>query len=121
MLENIYLDHNATTTIRPSAIEAIKEALIRGGNSSSVHSFGRAAHQIIEEARLSVSKLVGGNPNQVYFTSGGTEANNLALRGADRKYIFATAVEHVSVLSAADNVKEIATDNNGVVIIECVD
>ena len=121
MSENVYLDHNATTTIRPNVIEAIKEALIRGGNSSSIHSYGRAAHQIIEKARQSVSSLVGGDPDKVYFTSGGTEANNLALRGAGREHIFATAVEHVSVLSGADNVKEISTDNNGVVDIDCVE
>ena len=77
------------------------------GNPSSVHSFGRAARRIVEDARRQVAALAGADPATVVFTSGGTEANNLALRGCGRTRILVSAVEHPSVLEAADDIETI--------------
>jgi cysteine desulfurase len=110
-----YLDHNATTPPRPETAEAISHALKQWGNPSSVHSFGRAAHRIIEESRRQVAGLAGADPATVVFTSGGTEANNLALRGCGRARILVSSVEHLSVLEAADNIETVPVDADGVV------
>ena len=75
-----YLDHNATAPVRPEVIEAVTEALRVTGNPSSVHSAGRAARKLVEDARREVAVLVGAEPADVTFTSGGTEANALAAR-----------------------------------------
>ncbi len=75
----VYLDHNASSPLRPEAREAMLVALDLTGNASSVHAEGRAARRVIEEAREEVAQLVGARPEQVIFTSGGTEANNMVL------------------------------------------
>ena len=116
-----YLDHNATTTIRPSVIEAMNCALMTGGNSSSVHSSGRDARQMIEEARENVASLVGSETSKVIFTSGVTESNNLAIRGVKGRKVITSAIEHVSVLSSASDILSIPVDKNGVVIVELVE
>src|ERR1700691_4170522 len=77
----IYLDHNATSPLRPEAEAAVMRALAVGGNPSSVHAAGRAARALAGEARESVAKLAGARAEDVIFTSGGTEANALALWG----------------------------------------
>ena len=94
-----YLDYNATAPLRPEAREAMRAALAETGNASSVHGFGRRARRTIEEAREAVAALVSARPEQVVFTSGGTEANNMALRGAGG-WVLASAGEHDSVLGA---------------------
>ena len=96
----VYLDHNATTPVLPDVAEAMTQALARLGNASSVHAFGRHARRSVEEARESVAALAGARPAEVIFTSGGTEANNLALRGTGREPVLVSSVEHVSVLDA---------------------
>ena len=96
----VYLDHNATTAVRPAAAEAVAAALSLTGNASSVHGFGRAVRRVVEDARQAVAALAGADPAQVVFTSGGTEANNLALRGCGRRRILVSAAEHDSVLKA---------------------
>ena len=78
----MYLDHNATSPLRPRAKRAMLEALEDCGNASSVHAAGRAARARIERARDSVASLVNADAASVVFTSGGSEANALALRGA---------------------------------------
>jgi len=78
---SVYLDHNATTPIRPEAAEAVARALAVGGNPSAVHGFGRNARRLVDDAREQVAILVGAEPAGVIFTSGGTEANALALTG----------------------------------------
>lgn len=93
-----YLDHNATTPIRPEAAEAAMRAMAIGGNPSAVHGAGRIARQIVEDAREAVAALVGADPAGVIFTSGATEANVLALKGFNRPRILASAIEHPSVL-----------------------
>ena len=77
----IYLDHNATSPLRPEARGASLRALEIGGNPSSVHAAGRAARAVIEDAREAVAKFAGAAPGDVIFTSGGAESNALALRG----------------------------------------
>jgi cysteine desulfurase len=77
-----YLDHNATSPLRASVRAAVQAALDAGGNASSVHGPGRAARARVDEARERVAKLVGADPTSVIFTSGGSEANCLAIRGA---------------------------------------
>jgi cysteine desulfurase len=109
----VYLDYNATAPVRPEAAAAVVEALSEGGNASSVHGFGRRARGRIETAREQVAALVGARPEQVVFTSGGTEANNLALAGIDRARRLVSAGEHDSVLQAAPRAERIALDPRG--------
>ena len=106
----IYLDHNATSPLRASAREAMLEALGETGNASSVHASGRRARARIEDARAKVARLAGAPPASVVFTSGGSEANALALRGAvagafeaEKRItrVFISAIEHGSVRANA--------------------
>ncbi len=105
MAERIYLDWNATAPLRPQARAAAAEALEICGNPSSVHAEGRAVRRRIEEARESVAALVGAEPRNVVFTSGGTEANTMALSpylgtGPEpRDCLLISAIEHPSVLA----------------------
>lgn len=97
----VYLDYNATAPVRPEAAAAVAEALGAPGNPSSVHGFGRRARKHVEDARERVAALIGAAPADIVFTSGGTEANALALAGAGRKRLLVSAIEHDSVLAAA--------------------
>jgi len=105
-----YLDHNATSPLRAEAMHAAERALAIGGNASSVHARGRAARALIEDARTKVAALAQARPQDVVFTSGGTEANALALWGAVQgaaeagariTRLFISAIEHESVRSNA--------------------
>ena len=111
---SVYLDHNATSPLRPVAFDAMVEALTLGGNPSSVHKTGRAARALIEKARRQVASLVGALPAEIVFTSGGTEANNLVLKGTGRRRVLASAVEHDSVLKARA-CEIVPVDGDGVV------
>jgi cysteine desulfurase len=108
----IYLDYNAGAPVKPAVAAALSAALAETGNASSVHRFGRLARRRIEAAREGVAALVGASPSQVIFTSGGTEANNLALAGLARRRLV-SAVEHDSVLNAAPEAERIAVDAEG--------
>jgi cysteine desulfurase len=110
-----YLDHNATSPLRPAALDAMVEVLRAGGNPSSVHRWGRAARASVDNARRQVAALVGASPAEIVFTSGGTEANNLALTGAGRRRLLVSAVEHDSVLRATAGAETIAVDRHGIV------
>src|SRR5258707_7937938 len=79
MPDRVYLDWNATTPLRPEARVAMALAWDMSGNPSSVHAEGREARRLVEDARAIVASAVGGQPQNVVFTSGGTEANSLAL------------------------------------------
>ena len=127
MADRIYFDWNATAPLRPEAREAMLGALDLTGNPSSVHGEGRAARRVVEKARESVAALVGGDPRCVTFTSGGTEANMLALSpgvtapGAPRRErLLVSAIEHPSVLAggrfAAAEVETVPVTASG-----CVD
>ncbi|SJZ55054.1 cysteine desulfurase [Enhydrobacter aerosaccus] len=111
----VYLDHNATSPLRPVAYEAMVEALRMGGNPSSVHRSGRRARACIEGARGKVAALVGSLPAEVVFTSGGTEANNAVLTGSGRKRVLVSAVEHDSVRRVVPGAGVIPVDRDGVV------
>ncbi|MFD3425513.1 cysteine desulfurase family protein [Nocardia fluminea] len=107
----VYLDHAATTPMLPAAVEAMTAALGAVGNASSLHGSGRAARRSLEEARESIAADLGARPSEVIFTSGGTESDNLAIKGifwgrraADprRTRIVTSAVEHHAVLDAVE-------------------
>ena len=115
MPASAYLDHNATSPLRPAAFDAMVEALRAGGNPSSVHRAGRAARSLIDGARRQVAALVGALPAEIVFTSGGTEANNMAIDGSGRKRVLVSSIEHDSVLKAAPDAEIIPVDGNGVV------
>jgi cysteine desulfurase len=98
----VYLDHAATTPMRPEAIEAMAAQLGLVGNASSLHASGRAARRVVEESRERIAQALGARPTEVVFTSGGTEADNLALKGLwwsrGRRRVLSTTVEHHAVL-----------------------
>ena len=103
----VYLDYNATTPLAPEVVDAVVAATRDlFGNASSVHHFGQQAKAALDSARSAVAALLGGDPSEVVFTSGGTEADNLAIRGAaeaaeatGRRHLVASAIEHEAVLN----------------------
>jgi cysteine desulfurase len=105
-MTRLYLDHNATTPVAPAVADAVARTLGEEfGNPSSVHHFGQRAKAALDEARSAVALLIGAEPSEVVFTSGGTESDNLALRGAaealepkGRRHLVASAIEHEAVL-----------------------
>ncbi len=104
MRPGIYLDFNAGAPVRPEAVEAVTAAMAQVGNPSSVHGAGRAARALLESARTDVAALVGGPASTVVFTSGGTEANALAIESAvaaGSRRLIISAIEHDSVIEAA--------------------
>ena len=103
-MKKIYLDHNATTPLHPEVLNAMLPVLQDNfGNPSSIHSFGRSARVQLDEAREKVARLIGANSSEIIFTSGGTEANNLALLGValegKEKKIITSKTEHPSILN----------------------
>ena len=105
----IYLDYNATTPVDREVLEAMLPYFSEAaGNASSIHSAGRRARSAVENARASVARLIGAKPSEVVFTSGGTEADNLAIFGSvgaskfERKYVICSAIEHHAVLEACE-------------------
>jgi len=107
----IYLDNNASTPMDPEVREAVSGAMDAYGNPSSVHSYGRRARRVVEEARDEVARLVGARPEEIFFTSGGTEANALAIFGGVRRTgpaspIVTTAIEHPSVRESVARLAE---------------
>src|SRR5690348_8831767 len=105
-----YLDHAATTPMLPEAVDRMAELLGQVGNASSLHATGRRARRIVEESRESVAGALNARPSEVVFTSGGTEADNLAVKGlfwsrraadARRRRVLVSAVEHHAVLDPA--------------------
>jgi cysteine desulfurase len=119
-----YLDHNASSPLRPEARQAMLEALDAGGNASSVHGEGRAARNLIESAREELARSLVVPPRSVVFTSGGTEANALALRGSGAERLIVCAVEHASVRAAAEQsgraVDQLTVDSDGIVDLACL-
>jgi cysteine desulfurase len=112
-MDRIYLDHNATTPLAPEAAQAMLPWLTeRFGNPSSVHAAGREAKAAVEDARRSVADLVGAAPDEIVFTAGGTESDNLALHGTVRRAaargrtaLVISAIEHPAVLRAAEGLE----------------
>jgi cysteine desulfurase len=128
MLDRIYLDWNATTPLRPEARAAMTVALDMVGNPSSVHAEGRQVRRLMEDARLVVARALGAVPRNVVFTSGGTEANALALSPGLRapagpvERLLVSAIEHPSVLSGgqfpAGAIAAIPVTRSGIVDLE---
>lgn len=116
----VYMDYNATAPMRPEAIEAMLSACAIVGNPSSVHRFGRLARRLVEDARDKVAALVGATAAQVVFTSGGTEANNLAVIGTGRPRFLAAAIEHDSVLRAR-SAETVPVDRDGRIDLAALD
>jgi len=116
-----YLDWNATAPLRPQAAAVMSAMLARCGNPSSVHRWGRAARQAIEQAHSAVAALLGVPSEGVVFVSGGTEANHLALLGAGREHVLVSAVEHDSVLRAVPKAELVPVDHDGVVVLDTLD
>ena len=131
----VYLDHAATTPMRPEAIAAMTEELARLGNPSSLHNAGRRARRVVEESREQLAEVFGARPSEIVFTSGGTEADNLAVKGlywarqdrarqdGARRRVLTTSVEHHAVLDSVRWLEEaqgaeavwLAVDGDGVV------
>src|ERR1700704_2717928 len=126
MTDRIYLDWNATTPLRREAREAMAAAFDLCGNPSSVHAEGRQARRLIEDARAAIAGAIGADARNVVFTSGGTEANALALTpglrrgtGPPAERLVVSAIEHASVLTGgrytADRIEMLAVTRSGVV------
>ena len=107
----VYLDHAATTQMLPEAIAALTEELAHLGNPSSLHNAGRRARRVVEESREQIADAFGARPSEVIFTSGGTESDNLAVKGLywarraagpRRRRVLVTSVEHHAVLDSAE-------------------
>ncbi len=122
----VYLDHAASTAMLPQAVEAMTAVFTRPGNASSLHGSGRWARRLLEEARERIAAAVGARPSEVLFTSGGTEADNLAVKGiywarhrADerRRRIIVSAVEHHAVLDPAEWLCKNGTDGAELVVL----
>ena len=106
-----YLDHAATTPMLPSVVDAVADAMRHAGNASSLHASGRAARRAVEESRERIAAVLNSRPGEVIFTSGGTEADNLAVKGGwwarraanpERRAILVSSVEHHAVLDPVD-------------------
>ncbi|QAV27340.1 cysteine desulfurase NifS [Neobacillus thermocopriae] len=131
-LERIYLDHAATSPVHPQVVEAmIPYMTTYFGNPSSIHSFGRETRRALDEARETIAKTIGAKANEIIFTSGGTEADNLAIIGvamANRergRHIITTSVEHHAVLNTCKylqkqgfDVTYLPVDEHGIISIE---
>lgn len=138
MFRRIYLDNSATTPVDPVVVEAMLPYLMgKFGNASSIHFFGQEARAAVDKARHQVAALINARPNEIVFTSGGTEANNLAIRGLlesrqkpDRKegclpHIITSTIEHSAVKSVCEDIEKqgysatyLPVYENGIVRIE---
>jgi cysteine desulfurase len=112
-MKRIYMDHSATTPVAPEVLQAMLPYLSdKFGNASSLHSFGQEAKEALEESREKVAKLLAANPEEIIFTSGGTESDNLALKGIARrnkdkgKHIITTSVEHPAILETCKKLEK---------------
>jgi cysteine desulfurase len=128
----IYLDHNATTPLDSSVLEAMRPWFLAGGNAESQHTWGRSARRAWESAKEKVASILGADPGEVIFTSGGTEANNLAifgLAGAERSpgHVVASSIEHPAIVepvarleAAGFMVERLPVASDGVVDVSSV-
>src|SRR4029078_12949588 len=112
-MQRIYLDHSATTPLDGRVLDAMLPFLNeRFGNPSSVHSFGQEARAAVDRARRQVASLIKARANEIVFASGGTESNNLAIRGlceahqSQGKHIIVSAIEHPSVRGVIDGLEK---------------
>lgn len=113
MKNTIYLDHAATSPIAPEVIDVMARAMAEeSGNASSIHTVGRSARKALDDARASLAAKVNAKPSEIIFTSGGTEADNMAIFGTayarqkEGKHIITTAIEHHAVLHACEKLEK---------------
>jgi cysteine desulfurase len=133
----VYLDHAATTPMVPAAVEAMTAHLLDVGNPSSLHASGRHARRVVEESRETIAQALGCRPGEVVFTSGGTEADNLAVKGIHwarlaqdprRTRVLASAIEHHAVLDPLDwlrdaegaDVELLPVDDRGRLVVDAL-
>lgn len=116
-MQRVYLDYNATTPVDPEVLSAMMPFLRQSyGNASSIHSAGQQARAAVETARASVAALIGAKPAEIVFTSGGTEADNLAIFGSvkahrrERKHVICSPIEHHAVLNAVETLEKQSID-----------
>ena len=108
-MHRVYLDNNATTPVLPEVFAAMRPYFgEQFGNASSIHHYGQETRAAVESARESVARLLGCNPSEIVFTSGGTESDNLAIAGLANPgdHVITSAVEHHAVLHAVSHLKE---------------
>ncbi|MBR3863605.1 MAG: cysteine desulfurase [Clostridia bacterium] len=131
-MQKIYLDHAATTAVLPEVVEKMLPYFSGVyGNASSQHFYGREAQKALDEARDTIAKIINAHPSEVYFTSGGTEADNWAMKGIARayeskgKHVITTAIEHPAVLGACKDLERvgfevsyIGVNKNGVIDLD---
>ncbi len=132
MFRRVYLDNSATTPIDPRVVEAMMPYLTeKYGNASSIHFFGQEARSAVDKARHQVAQSINARPNEIVFTSGGTESNNLAIRGLSQlnekhgKHIVISQIEHPSVINVCEDLEKngfeisyLPVYQNGIVKIE---
>ena len=132
MFRRIYLDNSATTPIDPAVVEAMMPYLTENfGNPSSIHFYGQQARAALDKAHHQIAAFINARPNEIVLTSGGTEANNLAIRGlleANRQYgthIITSAIEHPSVMNVCEDLEKtgysvtyLPVHENGIVLLE---
>lgn len=105
-MRKVYLDNNATTQMAPEVVESIQQSIALYGNASSMHEFGRSSYIQVEKARESVARMIGADPHEVIFTSGGTESDNAVFamardmidEGSARKRIITSTIEHPAII-----------------------
>lgn len=130
-MQTVYVDNASTTKVRQEVLDIMLEYNEYYGNPSSSHSMGQKARELIENARSQISKSIGSKSNEIIFTSGGTESNNLALQGfinatsVKRGHIITTSIEHMSVLNPIEYLYEtgcdvtiLPVDNDGIVSLQ---
>jgi cysteine desulfurase len=112
-MENIYLDNAASTPMDSRVLEAMSEYFLRDGNASSVHSFGKPLKVILEDSRDNIAGFLGVKPKEIFFTSGGTESNNTAIKGLclkylneNKKHIISSTIEHPAVMDTLKYLEE---------------
>ncbi|WP_199899441.1 aminotransferase class V-fold PLP-dependent enzyme [Sneathiella glossodoripedis] len=122
MTHAIYLDYNATAPIRPEVISLVSEVMSEGGNPSSVHALGRKARARVEGARRQLASLVECKAQEIIFTSGGTEANNMVFNGFEGRKLIIGAGEHDSVLASAmqQNAVQVPLNTDGVIDLDAL-
>src|SRR5688572_14953995 len=133
MLRRVYLDNSATTPVAPEVLDAMLPYLRENfGNASSIHFFGQQARAAVDKARHQVAALINARPAEIVFTSGGTEANNFAIRGLVEKrgdivHIMTTTIEHSAVRNVCEELEKQGSDvtyvgvgENGIVDLEAI-
>ncbi|MCD6163302.1 MAG: cysteine desulfurase NifS [candidate division Zixibacteria bacterium] len=128
-MKRVYLDHNATTPVHPEVFQAMKPfCLEEFGNASSIHGFGRFAREAVENARETIAKICKCSPEEIVFTSGGTESDNMAIKGTAWQYmkkgqhIITSAIEHPAILESCHFLEQygfqityLKSDNKGII------